>query len=90
MTDANRILIVRARSPQDILAGKPPLALGVTSKQRDGWRFIPFTSARKSSRKGHATWDKSLPRWTGGLSGTESRPMKNGETVADVLRGFDA
>jgi hypothetical protein len=81
-----RILICRARAPQDALDGKLPLALGVVSHHRDGWRFLPLTSAHGSSRKGHKTWEAALPRWTGGLNATESRGMEPGETIAAALR----
>ena len=64
MTD--RILIVRARNPEDALNGRDPLALGVATRARDGWRFMPFTSSHKASRKGHKTLEAALPRWTGG------------------------
>lgn len=84
MTD--RILIVRARNPEDALNGREPLALGVATRARDGWRFMPFTSSHKSSRKGHKTWEAALPRWTGGLDRTESVKMEPGETVTSAAR----
>jgi hypothetical protein len=84
MTTATRILIVRSR-PADGWGGKPPLALGVVSKGADGWRFIPFNSARKSSRKGHDAWEKAVPRWTGHPHGTESIRMEPGETLGQTL-----
>lgn len=89
MTDATRILIVRARTLGEARAKTPPLPLGVTRLTPDGWRFLPFTSAHGASRKGHATWEKSLPRWTGGLDRTESRRMDAGETIAEVLKTWD-
>lgn len=84
MTD--RILIVRARNPEDALNGRDPLALGVATRARDGWRFMPFTSSHKASRKGHKTWEAALPRWTGGLDRTESVKMEPGETVPSAVR----
>jgi hypothetical protein len=80
-----RILIVRARPPEDALKGKEPLALGIATRRRDGWRFMPLTSARGPSRKGHKTWEAALPRWTGGLDGTESVGMEPGESIPSAV-----
>lgn len=80
----DRILIIQARGPQR--AGK--LALGIVRQSLDGWRFMPFTTARGSSRKGHTTWWKALPRWTGGLDRTESIKMLAGETIPQALARF--
>lgn len=84
MTD--RILAVAARRPEDALVGLVPLPLGVVILASDGWRFIPFTTSRKASRKGHKTWEAALPRWTGGLNRTESVRMLPGESVMDAAR----
>lgn len=82
---ADRILFIRARGPQRTTK----VALGVAKKHRDGWRFMPLTTSHGPSRKGHGTWEKALPRWTGGLDGTESIGMKPGETIADALARFN-
>lgn len=78
---ANRILFISARRPNNTAK----VALGVASKRNDGWRFYPLTVSHKPSRKGHDTWEKALPRWTGGLDGTESIGMLDGETIPDAL-----
>lgn len=83
---AKRILIVWARTPEKAMAGRDPLALGVVNRAHDGWRFMPFTSAHKASCKGHKTWEAALPRWTGGLDGTESITMEPGESVLSAVR----
>ena len=54
-----RILFIRARGPQR--DGK--LTLGMALEGRDGWRFNPFTSTHKGSRKAHATWEQALARF---------------------------
>jgi hypothetical protein len=38
-----------------------------------GWRFFPADAIHKPSRKHHKTFEAALPRWTGGLNGTETR-----------------
>lgn len=81
---ADRILFIQARGPQRT----SKVALGVARKVVDGWRFMPFTTAHKASRKSHETWEKALPRWTGGLDGTESIGMKPGESIAQALDRF--
>ena len=37
-----------------------------------GWRFYPNVSGHNSSRKLWPTWEKCIPRWTGGLDDTTS------------------
>lgn len=86
MTTATRILLVRSRTCSEPLA--MPAPLGVLLKKADGWHFNPLVAGRKSSRKGQPTWEKAIPRWTGGLDATESRRMENCETIADVLDRF--
>lgn len=89
MTDATRMILFRARTPDEIERNAPPrLILGFLSRKADGWHFMPNVAGRKSSRVGKATWEKAIPRWTGGLDGTESRRMEPGQTVADVLASF--
>lgn len=46
--------------------------LGWTKLHRDGWRFLPNVTSRKGSRKGHATWEASLPRWVNYPNGCET------------------
>lgn len=82
--NTERILFISARAP----GRTTRLPVGVASKKGDGWYFTPFTTARKRSRKGHATWEGALPRWTGGLNGTESIRMKPGESIPDALARF--
>lgn len=51
---------------------KLPL-LGWATQYRSGWKF--YATARhggRQSRKYHPTFEASLPRWTGGLDGTQS------------------
>lgn len=81
---AERILFIQARGPQRT----HKLALGVARKVVDGWRFMPLTTSHGPSRKSHDTWEKALPRWTGGLDRTESIGMQAGETIADALARF--
>lgn len=88
MTTATRMLLVSARSPED--AHKTPAALGILTKKADGWHFNPLVASHRPSRAGKPTWEKAIPRWTGGINGTESRRMDPGETVADVLKKFSA
>jgi hypothetical protein len=85
-TDARRILLVEARGPMH--GDRPPVPLGVLSRKADGWHFNPLTVAHQPSRKGKPTWEKAIPRWTGGLDRTESRRMEPGESIADVLARF--
>lgn len=83
---AERILFIQARGPQRTTK----VALGVARKVADGWRFMPLTTSRSPSRKSHATWEKALPRWTGGLDRTESIAMRPGEAIADAIKRFPA
>lgn len=86
MTDAKRILLVRARTPQEM--DQKPSVLGTIYRGRDGWRFNPLVAGRKVSRKAWPTWEAAIPRWTGGLDRTESRRMEDGEDLVDVLDKF--
>jgi hypothetical protein len=87
MTD--RRIVVRARTPQDALAGVlPTAALGVLRLKADGWHFMPFVASHKASRVGKPTWQQALPRWTGGLDRTESREMLPGQTIPEALHNF--
>lgn len=81
-----RILVIQARGPQRTHR----LPLGTLTQRDEGWRFMPFTSARKGSRKAHPTWEAALPRWTGGLNRTETIRMEPGESIADALKRFPA
>lgn len=87
MTD--RMIVIRARTPQEALDNvAPKAALGILHRKADGWRFFPLTGSHKPSRRGWPTWEKALPRWTGGLDRTESRAMLAGQTASDALRNF--
>ena len=55
-----------------VLQSATKFLFGTAVQSEKGWRFIPNVSSRKSSRKFHPTFVKCLPRWTGGLNGTES------------------
>jgi hypothetical protein len=88
MTTATRILLVRARTPDQIEKNMIPGVMGVLSLKADGWHFMPWVSGRKPSRVGKPTWEKAIPRWTGGLDGTESRRMEPRQTVTDALASF--
>lgn len=85
MTDATRILLVQARGPMH--GDRPPVPLGVLRLKADGWHYGPLTHQGGRSRKGHATWEKAIPRFLG-LDRTESRRMEPGETIADALARF--
>ena len=87
MTD--RMIVIRQRTmPEQINNVAPKAALGILRRTADGWRFFPLTGSHKPSRRGWPTWEKALPRWTGGLDRTESRAMLAGQTVGDALRNF--
>lgn len=90
MTDAKRLLIVRARTPLEFEESRTPAVIGVVRRHPDGWRFLPMVSGRRPSRRSFPTWEKALPRWTGGLDSTESRRMDDGETIPQVMEKFRA
>lgn len=80
-----RILFIQARRPKNT----SKLVLGIASgSDEQGWWFRPFSAARQGSRKVHPTWEKALPRWTGGLDRTESIRMEPGETIQAALKRF--
>lgn len=79
-----RILFIEARRP----GFTHRLPLGVAFEDADGWRFIPQIAGRYPSRRGHPTWGAALPRWTGGLNGTESIVMLDRETTAAAMKRF--
>ena len=79
-----RILFIQARGPKRTVK----LLLGMALEGHDGWRFSPFITSRKGSRKAHETWEKALPRWTGGINKTESVKMLPGETIPQALGRF--
>ena len=79
-----RILFIQARGPKRTSKN----VVGFASGGPDGWWFRPFSTARQGSRKAHATWELSLPRWTGGLDRTESIKMLPGEKIPDALKRF--
>ena len=84
-----RIIVIRARSPQDALDGVlPKAALGMLHRKADGWHFQPWVASHKPTRVGKPTWEKALPRWTGGLDRTESRAMLPGQSPSEALKNF--
>ena len=54
-------------------------AIGRLVRYPRGWIFLPNVSGRKPSKKYHKTFEAALPRWTGGLDGTETRYALDGE-----------
>jgi len=89
MTDATRIILVRARTAEEALNGiAPKAALGMLHKKPDGWHFQPWVGSHKPSRVGRKTWEEAIPRWTGGLDRTESRAMLPGQSPSAALQNF--
>jgi len=45
--------------------GEPKLVacLGILTLAVDGYRFMPWNSKHKPSRKGHAELSKAIPKW---------------------------
>jgi hypothetical protein len=83
------MIVVRARTVDEIERNeKPRFILGFLCRKADGWHFMPNVAGRKLSRVGKPTWEKAIPRWTGGLDRTESRRMESGQSVADALASF--
>lgn len=52
-------------APNSLVMANPErrLALGWAAKSRLGWRFLPFSTARKPSRKHWNTAEECVPRW---------------------------
>jgi hypothetical protein len=76
MTTATRILLTNG-------AGTYPL--GVLSKRKGGWEFMPHDAGRKRSAKLHPTWEGAIPRWTGHPDHTQSIRIEDGETAKDAM-----
>jgi hypothetical protein len=57
--------------------------------QNSGWMFHPDPEIRgnhRPSRRYWPTWEECLPRWTGGLDATTSKPVYEGERHARANR----
>jgi hypothetical protein len=53
--------------------------------QNSGWMFHPDPEIRgnhRPSRRYWPSWEECLPRWTGGLDATTSKPVYEGERHA--------
>lgn len=87
-TDAKRILLVQARPVTNDVGDWHPAVVGVVIRNAFGWRFFPYVSGRKTSRKNWDFWEAAVPRWAGHPDRTESRRMDEGESIADVLKKF--
>ena len=64
MTNLNSFIVINEQS----------LRVGAVNKEIDGWRFIPWMDSHKSSRKGHETREKAIPRWVGSYTLEEAKP----------------
>jgi hypothetical protein len=83
-----KIVLIRARTPQEIKARSPVRVLGLISHQSDGWRFMSLVASHGNSRRGWAQWQNAIPRWTGGLDRTESFYAEPGQTLAEAISAF--
>jgi hypothetical protein len=62
------ILVQRDASQPTKHGFKITLEIGSLIHDASGYRFIPFTSARKPSRKSHKNMFKAIPRWADKLA----------------------
>ena len=65
---ANFILVQRDVSKETRDGFKVTLEIGSLIHDASGYRFLPYTTANKPSRKSHQSMFKAIPRWAAKLA----------------------